>query len=1060
MKYKKVLIIAFSVIFFISALTSYINRVIFPRLIKKIAVERIEEILKRKVEIGSIHFNWVRGFIIDKIKVYDNGPDSTVFAQAQQVSFGIIIFPGIKQYRITIPYINVRSPSVHLIRTSQDTWNFSDILPSSAAGTSAASTPVLGQSPGSPSVVVAWGGISISDGKLLVDDASSPQLWSEYFDNINLKLSLSYKWISYDFTADIPRKKGFVGATVYYQPFTKNTQAQIHLKNIDTASYLSLINIPDVHMESGVITAIDLNITYAQDKTTAQGNVLMQDLNITSQGQNFKGNIDIHGLDAQYLNGNIIARGQMDLSHVQTRVPGLSAGGSVQAGVNDFELTKDGVAFNGSLHAQNIFVRQDDRQVQLDEIALDNIRITKDKTGVQSIGNIMTKGLFVQWPDQKLQGDISLRSVRMQMKDDNNIWLQGELQADNFTTSLKDNKFNSQHILLENIQLNIVDQKNVSLETKLSLEEASMHLGKNDLIATSAKANKLSFNLDENVIKVSGIFDFLKTKLVLNDDKAIEADPQLELSLQLPLDDPSKLTYKGSITLSNGQIRGFAPFHSLDNVELDADFQNDEATINALSADVLDTAVRINGTVKNFKAPLLNIVVEADELDLSKIKDFAPQLVRQYGLSIDGSSSVKVKFEGLASDPLAGQILAVASVKAMNVASSKLHQRVRNISGIIEATPDSLKWHDFTADYQGKNYSLSGNLHNFKNPKIMTTLMGPHLQLKADLVKDHDLITINALTGTYLNAAFNSTGTITLIPDIGPVFIINSKISMLLEDLIKALPSQQKASFQYLAPTGILSLSADLKGTALDWKNYRLNAQLTSPIVAIKGYKLTDMIIRIHQDEGRVKSFSLDGKFYDGIMHAVGSLDLSAKGMPYDVAFNIENTDMHQLKMDSPLKMEEIDGKFFLTTLAHGTIADFKNNLHASGSLAIRDGFLAEFNLFKGLLSVLNDALRLGQVQITDVESNFRIENQKIMTDNLRLKGPTIVLLGKGWVNFDQVCDLNMSVDLSSGVVPEVAHDVLSSLNIRIYDKISDPKFKRKISVPQVINTLFKNLLE
>ena len=80
----------------------------------------------------------------------------------------------------------------------------------------------------------------------------------------------------------------------------------------------------------------------------------------------------------------------------------------------------------------------------------------------------------------------------------------------------------------------------------------------------------------------------------------------------------------------------------------------------------------------------------------------------------------------------------------------------------------------------------------------------------------------------------------------------------------------------------------------------------------------------------------------------------------------------------------------------------------------------------KDLLSVLNDALRLGQVMITDVESNFTIEDQKINTDNLRLKGPTIVLLGKGWVNFDQYCDLNMTVDLSSGVVPPIAHDVLT----------------------------------
>jgi hypothetical protein len=68
------------------------------------------------------------------------------------------------------------------------------------------------------------------------------------------------------------------------------------------------------------------------------------------------------------------------------------------------------------------------------------------------------------------------------------------------------------------------------------------------------------------------------------------------------------------------------------------------------------------------------------------------------------------------------------------------------------------------------------------------------------------------------------------------------------------------------------------------------------------------------------------------------------------------------------------------------------------------------------------------------------------------------VLLGKGWVNFDQMCDLNVTVDLSSGVVPGIARDILQTLNIHIYDNIANPKFKRKISVPQVINSLLKNL--
>src|SRR5208283_1158423 len=109
MRYKKALIVLCAVLFFLTALTSYLNRVIFPRLIKKIAVERIEEALQRKVEIGSIHFNWVRGIIIDKIRIYENGSNDAVFAQADQVSFGIIFFPGFKHYRITVPFIHVRS---------------------------------------------------------------------------------------------------------------------------------------------------------------------------------------------------------------------------------------------------------------------------------------------------------------------------------------------------------------------------------------------------------------------------------------------------------------------------------------------------------------------------------------------------------------------------------------------------------------------------------------------------------------------------------------------------------------------------------------------------------------------------------------------------------------------------------------------------------------------------------------------------------------------------------------------------------------------------------------
>ena len=55
--------------------------------------------------------------------------------------------------------------------------------------------------------------------------------------------------------------------------------------------------------------------------------------------------------------------------------------------------------------------------------------------------------------------------------------LEGELQADNFSTSIGDKNFSSQHILLEDVQLNIMDQKNIALNTKLSLDEMTLGLG-------------------------------------------------------------------------------------------------------------------------------------------------------------------------------------------------------------------------------------------------------------------------------------------------------------------------------------------------------------------------------------------------------------------------------------------------------------------------------------------------------------------------------------------------------------------------------------------------------
>ncbi|MBI4309986.1 MAG: hypothetical protein HY591_06610, partial [Candidatus Omnitrophica bacterium] len=480
--------------------------------------------------------------------------------------------------------------------------------------------------------------------------------------------------------------------------------------------------------------------------------------------------------------------------------------------------------------------------------------------------------------------------------------------------------------------------------------------------------------------------------------------------------------------------------------------------LKSFSVVALETAVKGAGTVTDFKAPALDLQASCESVDLAKLKNILPDIFKAYGLETSGEASFNIQFQGPASDLLSGTINAKADLHNASASSSKFNQKINNVSGTVTSTLDSLSWNNFTGTYLGKAYTLTGGLTDFKDPKVKTTLDGQDVQLKVDLDKKDDLVTIHELNGKYLKFTFGAAGNVTLPPGKEPVLDIKAQVSLDLEDLVPFLPADQLKTIEPLKIKGLVNIDGAIKGRAQDWKNWTANARVESPLVSAMGYNVHDITVAIAQSNGKVSNLTADATAYDGKIHAVGSGDVSDEAMPFDLALNIDGLDLRKLKMDIPnLKSEEINGKFYLTTVGKGTIADI-NGLHAKGSLAVREGFLTEFKLFKGLFGILNEVLRLGQVMVTDVEGNFIIENQKITTDNLRLKSPSIVLLTEGWVNFDQYCDLNVVVDMTSGIVPSIAEEVLRSLKIHIYDKIANPKFGKKISVPQVINSIIKTI--
>jgi len=965
MRKNRLFFIALGIIFFLASLTFYLNRMVFPVQFKKFAIAQAEGFLKRKVEIEALHFNWVRGLIVDKIKIYQKG-SSQVFVQARQVSFGIVFIPGFKQHRITIPFINIKDPSVHLIRAQDGQWNFSDLL----------TAPAPQEKPSPFSVTVA--GVRISDGKLRVDDLSGPKGWTQLIDNVDLRAGLSYNGISFDFSAAIPQQQGMVMASGAFQPIGNSVQAQVRAKNIRPAEYLALIPpIQGFELKNALVEDLDMQVNYARDSMGAKGDVTVKDIDARANGHTVKGNLRTH--------------------------------------ISRFELAGDSMDAEADLALQNAAVGLASGEAIKGAVTIEKLKARRDKDGIKAAGTLTAKGLDVRRGEMSASGDLTI-PLNIVVKTANGkqaIDLNGKASIDNLRAFLSPDISLMGNISLPSLVLGFVDDT-VTVKTEGNLSNGQISLG---------------------------------------EGRAVTASPSFTASAVYPVKDPAKLRYGGSFAVHKAQARGF-PFSPFTDIELDGEFQTNQMDIKSFALVAMDAPVKGTAAIMDFKNPVVNVEATCEKMDLAKLNG----MLQQYGVETSGEASFNVQFEGMASDPLGGKIKARMDLRGVNVASSKLNQSVSNISGTVEGTPDVLSWNNFTGTYLGKSYTLNGGLTDFKNPKITTSLDGDDVKLKADLKKSGDVLTIKELKGRYLKVSFDANGTVGLPEGGEPNLDINARASLDLSDTSAFLPPEYRKVLDALKASGAVNVSATVKGRGLDWKKWTSTAKLESSSASVMGYTLTGISAAITQHDGKVSHMTADAMAYDGKVHAVGSGDLTDAAMPFELALNVDGLNLHKFKMDVPqLRSEELNGKFYLTAVGSGKLADVKN-LQAKGSLAIREGFLTEFKLFKGLLGVLNEVLKIGQVMITDVEGNFTVANQKVTTDNLRLKSPTIVLVTDGWVGFDQNCDLNVTVDMSSGIVPPVAQDVLRSLKIRVYDNILNPKYDKKISVPQVINSIIKTI--
>lgn len=1002
------LFVLLGIIVLVTAGTLYVNRVILPVQIKNTITAQAKNFLKRDVTIGSLRFSWVRGLILDDVAVSQkDSPD--VFFKSKRVSLGIIFIPGFKEHRLTIPSVDIVEPYVHVTRTGPSQWNFSDLLTVPAGS---------GSSPSNINVSVL--GVNITAGHIVIDDITTASPKHQELNDLNLKVGLGIKGIDIDARAALNNNAGSFALKGSYQPLTKAIDAHVSLNNIRPVQYLSFLPpLPGVTLADALINTMNIDGHYDEDFISVKGAVNAADLNVTYGTMHFAGN--------------------------------------VEADINQCDIRKNSVNIDASVTARDAALLLSPQQTFKGTISLEKARIRQDKDGTQFVGTINGQNMDIAFDGQTVHGNVLARPLTVEMPDVNNIDLKGDVRSNHIDWTSPSGQSLSGKISLNDAHLVLTNGKDAVFEGKAALDEMELVPAPNVHASGSIDLKALSVNLKEDVLTVKTKGELNNWQVNLDKDKNIIAESSFSVDAAYPLKKPADLKYTGTFTVDHADVTGY-PLGPYNNITAKGDFKTDQISIKLFSFLALQSSFKGAATVLNFKDPVLSVDVTNEELDLAKVKDIVPDIYAQYGLTTTGTASFNATFEGLLSSALSGKIGIKAKLNNVSVSSSTFAQQATGISGNVEGTLDSLAWKDFKGTYLGKQYTLSGSLKDFKSPRITTTIDGDDIKLSASIENKGKSWAVNTFTGKYFDVAFNTTGSVSLPSGQSPLVDLQTSLKFNIEKILPLLPPDQQTLLQPYGLAGAVSIDGHVGGSINDWKNLASNAVIKSPGITVMGYHVNDIAIDLNQHDGRLSNVTLDALAYNGKIHNVLNMDLIDKAMPFDIAANLDGIDLQLLKKDIPaLNGKEIKGKFYLTTVGKGTVADIKN-ISAKGSLAIREGFLTEFKFFEGLLGILNEAMKLGQLTITDVEGNFTVENAKITTDNLRLLSPTIVLLTQGWVGMDQMCDLHVGVDMTSGVIPPIAEQVLRSLDIHIYDKISAPKFNKKISVPQVINSIIKTI--
>jgi uncharacterized protein involved in outer membrane biogenesis len=270
---------------------------------------------------------------------------------------------------------------------------------------------------------------------------------------------------------------------------------------------------------------------------------------------------------------------------------------------------------------------------------------------------------------------------------------------------------------------------------------------------------------------------------------------------------------------------------------------------------------------------------------------------------------------------------------------------------------------------------------------------------------------------------------------------------------------------------GIVDLGLNGKLSTKDnfYEDVNLNGNVSIDTIKYDSYKVTDLKSGIQLDDGLFTTKDFVFKLNEGQGNVSAKVNLKEEKPPFDFGLNLSGVRINQ-KMDIlayampilPASDGQISGMLNMMLNANGNGLNWQDelskSLNAVGEINIKDGYV------KGD-KIISNILKKEEYSFDDIITQFKINDEKIFVDNLKVDSKDFNIGLSGWTSFDGQIEYTADAEIIGKSIGGDAEKILgmlgkgSKLPIVITGTVNNPRLAFKWPKPQDIGNLIGGLL-